>query len=102
MVIPASSDHDPAGSGARCSRATGCPGRTLAAASMKDRTISSGVAPGSGRSGSMPTTSAGGAGACVICTVGELIGTVEQAVSTRSRASATTVRRPVTAAPPAA
>ena len=36
---------------------------------MNPRTISSGVAPGSGGSGSMPTSSTGRAGAWVICTV---------------------------------
>ena len=68
--------------------ATGCPGRTLAAASMKPRTISSGVAPASGGSGSMPTDSAGREGAWVICTVDEAVGTVEQ--PTRASSSATT------------
>ncbi len=61
---------------------------------MKERTISSGGAPGTGGSGSMPTTSAAREGACVICTVGELVGTVEQAETASSRAVRATQRGP--------
>ena len=93
--MPASSDHDPAASGARCSRATRWPGRALAAASMKPRTISSGVAPGSGGSGSMPTVSAGREGAWVICTVADELGTVEQAETASSSARTGPQRAPV-------
>jgi hypothetical protein len=103
-VMPVSSDHDPAASGARCSRATGWPATVLAAASMKLRTISSGVAPGTGDRGSIPTSSAGSAGAWVICTVGELAGTAEQAgtASSSTTSTAGSRTRPVTTAPRAA
>ena len=92
--MPASSDHDPAASGARYLRATGCAARALAAASMNPRTISSGVAPGSGGSGSMPTVSTGRDGAWVICTVADELGTVEQAETASSSASTGAHRAP--------
>src|SRR5207245_2297878 len=75
------SDQDFAAAGPRYWRATGWPCTVLAAASTKPRTTSSGVAPATGGSGSMPTSLVGRDGAWVTCTVGELLGTVEQAVS---------------------
>src|SRR3954469_13772650 len=103
--MPVSSDHDFFAEAARYSRAIGWAGTVLAAASMKPRTMSSGGAPGAGESGSMPTSSDGRTGASVICTVGELAGTVEQAerASARTTSSADSRQGPadpqVTTAP---
>src|SRR3954451_25415354 len=116
IVMPVSSDQDFAACGVRYSRAIGCPRVVLAAASMNPRTISSGVAPCSGGTGSlppgapgllggpliatlgapgpMPRGSRGLLGACVITTSGELVDTVEHPTSgAASTASPGTSRR---------
>src|SRR5690349_5093750 len=100
IVIPVASDHVDAASGLRYSAATGRPRTLLAAASMKPRTISSGAAPRAGGSGSTVNSWLGRSGAWVICTVGELVGTMEQDVSASSTAapSAGAAARSLTAA----
>ena len=85
-VMPGSSDRDRDGSGAGYWGALGGVGRALAAASVNVRAISSGVAPGCGGSGSIPTSSAARVGACGMGIVAEVLGTVEHADNARRRA----------------
>src|SRR3954471_491422 len=84
IVTPSLSVQLLAASAERYCRATGWLRTTLALASMKPRTTSSGVAPASGASGSMPTELSEGSATCVISTVAELEGTVLQPASSAS------------------
>jgi hypothetical protein len=101
IVTPSLSDQSCAASSVRNCRATGWLRATLALASMKPATTSSGAAPDSGGTGSMPTGPSGASGIWVICTVGELLGTVLQPASSppASRAASTAPPRGLTTGP---
>jgi hypothetical protein len=92
-VTPSLSDQVPAAESVRNRRATGWLRATLALASMKPPTTSSGAAPASGGSGSIPTGPSGAWATWVICTVGESVGTVLHPASSPPASSAASAAR---------
>src|SRR5687767_6139788 len=93
MVTPSLSDQVCAASSVKNCRATGWLRAVLALASMKPPTTSSGAAPDSGGTGSMPTGPSGASAIWVICTVGELLGTVLQPAISPAASRATRAAR---------